>query len=66
MALSGFDEVWAEESRKAVYELRAALKTCEIEVEAWSGEFPFQRGLANVEWLEQSDAWAKLLGSATR
>lgn len=65
MALSesGMDAAWAEEGRKAVYDLQATLKACETEVEAWNGEFPFQRGLANVEWLEQSDAWAKLLGS---
>lgn len=61
---TGIEEDWAEEGRKAVYDLRAALKLSESEVEAWNGEFPFQRGLANAEWLEQSDVWAKTLGSS--
>jgi hypothetical protein len=59
------EENWVEEGCKAVHDLRSALKTCENEVEGWGGEFPFQRGLANVEWLEQSDIWTKtMIGGA--
>lgn len=60
------EENWAEEGSKAVYELRSALKACEDEVEGWGGEFPFQRGLANVEWLEQSDIWSKTMTNGRR
>jgi len=55
------EENWVEEGCKAVQDLRSALKSCEGEVGGWDGEFPFQRGLANVEWLEQSDIWTKTM-----
>lgn len=55
------DQITSEEGCKAISELRMALKSCEEEVEAWGGEFPFQRGLANVEWLEQSDIWTRTM-----
>lgn len=58
---SSVEENWTEEGCKAVVDLRNALKACESEVEGWGGEFPFQRGLANVEWLEQSDTWTKTM-----
>lgn len=56
------EENWIEEGCKAVHDLQSALKACEAEVEGWGGEFPFQRGLANVEWLEKSDIWTKTIG----
>ncbi|KAF8310661.1 hypothetical protein DL93DRAFT_2061848 [Clavulina sp. PMI_390] len=43
----------------ALSDLRAALKSCESEVVSWGGEFPFERGMLNVDWLEQSDLWIK-------
>lgn len=55
------DQITSEEGCKAISELRTVLKSCEEEVEAWGGEFPFQRGLANVEWLEQSDIWTRTM-----
>lgn len=57
--ISAPPEGWIEDGMRAVEDLRKALKVCEDEVEAWGGEFPFQRGLANVEWLEQSDGWTR-------
>lgn len=41
----------------AVETLGRELRALSKEVEGWGGEFPFQRGLANVEWLEQSPLW---------
>jgi hypothetical protein len=54
---SNVEQVAAEDAVHAVQELRLALEASENEVEQWGGEFPFQRGLANVEWLERSDVW---------
>lgn len=52
---SGSTEMNLAEAKTAVDDLASALIACEQETASWDGEYPFQRGLANVEWLQQSD-----------
>jgi hypothetical protein len=58
---SNFDNLvgGAQEGVAAVTELQRALKDCETEVKSWGGEFPFQRGLANVESFVENEVWLK-------
>lgn len=60
---SNLDDMTVDEGKQVVKDLTTALKQCEAEVEEWGGEFPFQRGLANVEWLVQSDLWQQMQGA---
>lgn len=52
---SGSTEVNLAEAKTAVDDLASALIACEQETASWGGEYPFNRGLANVEWLQQSN-----------
>jgi len=63
VAASDFDNLvgGAEEGIRAVTELQKALKACEQEVESWGGEFPFQRGLANMESFLENEVWHKAI-----
>ncbi|TDL19796.1 hypothetical protein BD410DRAFT_791666 [Rickenella mellea] len=38
-------------ARQTLEDVRAALKDCQVTVERWGGEFPFERGAANAQGL---------------
>lgn len=57
-AASGMSSDVMTHGRSAIETLGRELRAREKEVESWGGEFPFQRGLANLEWLEKSEVWA--------
>jgi len=61
VAASNFDNLLGgvEEGIHVVTDLQKALKGCEAEVESWGGEFPFQRGLANMESFVENEVWQK-------
>lgn len=40
------------DARKALHNLRTALNECQVEVESWGGEFPFERGASNAACLQ--------------
>ena len=39
-------------ARSSLRKLRSALDDCRTEIEAWGGEYPFERGSANADCLQ--------------